>query len=287
MSVKNVYKAKNVEEVIDLLDQYKGKSKLIAGGTDIVIDLRHHKISPEVLIDISSVEEMTYIKEVGEYIEMGAAATFTAIAGSDVLGQRLFGLKEAAHSVGSPQIRNKGTVGGNICNGSPAADTVPPLLALDTIATIKSKNSEREILVEDLFLDKGKVDIKDNEVLVSLRFKKPNEKQILSFSKLGLRKALAISRICTSVFIEFDEDNICKDIRIANGSLGKHGIREKAVEEFFKGKKLTEEIVAQGAELMQSQVQERLAGRSTVGFKSVAVKGVLKDAIDNAIKLYK
>ena len=287
MSIKHVYKVKTVEEVINLLDQYNEKAKLIAGGTDIVIDLRHHKISPEVLIDISSVEEMSYIKEDGEYIEIGAATTFTAIADSDVLGERLNGLKEAAHSVGSPQIRNKGTVGGNICNGSPAADTVPPLLALDTVATLKSKNTVREVLVEDLFLDKGKVDIKADEVLVSLRFKKPNARQILSFSKLGLRKALAISRICTSVFIEFDEKNTCKDIRIANGSLGKHGIRERAVEEFFKGKKLTDEVIEQGVELMQNQVQERLSGRSTVGFKSVAVKGVLKDAIYSAMKLYK
>lgn len=286
MSVEQVFKAKTIEEVVSLLDQHKGNSKLIAGGTDLVIDIKNHKLSKEVLIDISSIEEISYIKEDGEYIEIGAATTFTTIANSKELGERLFGLKEAAHSVGSPQIRNKGTVGGNICNGSPAADTVPPLLALDAKATIKSKNASREVPVECLFLDKGKVDLRDDEVLVSLRFKKPKENHVLSFSKLGLRKALAISRICTSVFIEFEDKDICKDIRIANGSLGKHGVRERAVEEFFKGKKLTEDVIQEGAELMQKQVQERLAGRSTVGFKSVAVKGVFKEAIYNAIKLY-
>jgi len=286
MSVNQVFKAKSTDEVVNLLAQYKGKAKLIAGGTDIVIALRNHKSSPEVLIDISSIEEMSYIKEDGEYIEIGAATTFATIANSKELGERLVGLKDAARSVGSPQIRNTGTIGGNVCNGSPAADTVPPLLALDSIAIIRSKDANREVLVEDLFLDKGKVDIKDDEVLVALRFKKPKENQVLSFSKLGLRKALAISRICTSTFIEFENNDICKDIRIANGSLGKHGIREKSVEEFFKGKKLTEEVIQEGAELMQKQVQERLAGRSTVGFKSVAVKGVFKEAIYSAIKHY-
>lgn len=285
MSIKYVYKPNTVEETIEFLDQYREKGKIIAGGTDLVIDIKNRKANFEALIDVSSIEEMSFIKVEKNLVEIGAATTFTDIAKSKLLSIRLSGLKEAAHSVGSPQIRNKGTIGGNICNGSPAADIVPPLLALDAIAVIKSKDGQREVLVEELFLDKGKVALGNNEVLVSVKFKNPNDKQILSFSKLGLRKALAISRICTSVFVEFDEEKICKEIRIANGSLGKFGTRERKVEEFFKGKKLTEEVIEEGVKLMQGQVAERLAGRSTVEFKSVAVKGVLRNALKNAISL--
>ncbi|WP_352418368.1 FAD binding domain-containing protein [Proteiniborus sp.] len=285
MSIKYVHKPNTVEETIEILDQYREKGKIIAGGTDLVIDIKNRKANFEALIDVSSIEEMSFIKVENNLVEIGAATTFTEIAKSKLLSIRLSGLKEAAHSVGSPQIRNKGTIGGNICNGSPAADIVPPLLALDAIAVIKSKDGQREVLVEELFLDKGKVALGNNEVLVSVKFKNPNEKQILSFSKLGLRKALAISRICTSVFVEFDEEKICKEIRIANGSLGKFGTRERKVEEFFKGKKLTEEVIEEGVKLMQGQVAERLAGRSTVEFKSVAVKGVLRNALKNAISL--
>lgn len=285
MSIKYTHKPNTVDEAVELLNQYREKGKIIAGGTDLVIDIKNHKIDFEALIDISSIEGMSFIKVEGDTVEIGAATTFTEIAESQLLGERLTGLKEAAHSVGSPQIRNKGTIGGNICNGSPAADTVPPLLALDAVAVLKSKDGVREIPVEELFLDKGKVALKDNELLVSVKFKNPNERQVLSFAKLGLRKALAISRICTSVFIEFSEDNTVKEIRIANGSVGRFGMRERKVEEFFKGKKLTEEIIEEGIKLMQQEVAERLAGRATAEFKSSAIKGVLRSALNKAINL--
>lgn len=285
MSIKYAYKPNTIKEALELLDKYKKRGKIIAGGTDLVIDIKNKKEKFEALIDISSIKELSFIKNEGGLIEIGAATTFTEIAESDFLDEKLLGLKEAAHSVGSPQIRNKGTIGGNICNGSPAADTVPPLLALDAVAVIRSKNEEREVLVEELFLDKGKVAINSDEILVSVKFNAPTDNQVLAFSKLGLRKALAISRICTSVFVEFNEDKSCKDIRIANGSLGKFAMRERKVEDFFKGKELTEEIIEDGVKLMQKEVAERLAGRSTVEFKSTAVKGVLRKAINNALKL--
>ncbi len=283
MSIKYAHKPSTVIEAVELLHQYKEKGKIIAGGTDLVIEIKNRKVNFEALIDISSIKEMSFIKMDNDIVKIGAATTFTEIVESKLLSNRLAGLKEAAHSVGSPQIRNKGTIGGNICNGSPAADIVPPLLALDAIAVIKSKDEEREILLEELFLDKGKVALRDDELLVSVKFKNPSHNQILSFSKLGLRKALAISRICTSVFAEFDEEKTCKEIRIANGSLGKFGMREREVEEFIKGKKLTEEVIEEGVNFMHQQVAERLAGRSTVEFKSAAVKGVLRDALNNAI----
>lgn len=286
MSIKYGYKPTTVAEAVELLDKHKEKAKIIAGGTDLVIDIKNHKVSFEALIDVSDIKEMSFINVKGDMIEIGAATTFTEIVESKLLGGRLTGLKDAAHSVGSPQIRNKGTIGGNICNGSPAADIVPPLLALDAVAVIKNKDGQKEVLVEKLFLDKGKVDIKDEEILVSVKFKNLKDTQVLSFSKLGLRKALAISRICTSVFAEFDKDNACKEIKIANGSLGKYGMREREIEEFFKGKKLTEEVIEEGVKLMQSQVAERLAGRSTVEFKSAAAKGILRNALNNAINLY-
>lgn len=283
MALREVYKPKDLKETLDLLEQYKEKAKVIAGGTDIVIDLRHNRISPEVMIDISSLDEIIYMKENNENIEIGAATTFTEIGSNPLTDGGLKGLRDAANSVGSPQIRNGGTVGGNICNGSPAADTVPPLLALGAVAIIGSKNGNREVPLEEFFLDKGKVDLKDEELLLGVRFKKPLKGQGVSFSKLGLRKALAISRICTSVYLSLDENNKCDDIRVANGSLGRYAVREKEVEEFFKGKMINDELIEEGARLLQKEVEKRLAGRSTVEFKAEAVKGTFKEAMSKAI----
>ena len=116
--------------------------------------------------------------------------------------------------VGSPQIRNKGTIGGNIANGSPAADSVPPLMALDSIVTLLSIEGTREISLEDYYYDS----IKENELLVNVKFKKPKDNQVLTFAKLGLRKALAISRLTLSSYIEF-EDKTIDSIRVASGAL--------------------------------------------------------------------
>lgn len=282
MGVNEVYKGKTVDEVLKLLDKYGDKCKLIAGGTDLIIQLRHKKLKHNVLIDISTIKELSFVRENDEYMEIGSVVTFTELV-KYIKSQRLEGLRKAANSVGSPQIRNRGTIGGNICNGSPAADVVSALLALDSILVIKSIEETREISLEKVLKDKGRVDIKTNELLYSIKFKNLSKNQGLGFSKLGLRKALAISRMCISVFLEIEESLKCKNIRIASGALGKHGLRERELERFMIGKRLDEETIIASASKFEQIVKERLAGRLTVEFKSEAVKGVFKEALKEAI----
>lgn len=282
MGVNEVYKARTVDEVLKLLDKYGDKSKLIAGGTDLIIQLRHDKLKHNVLIDISTIKELSFISESDEYMEIGSVVTFAELI-KYIKSRRLEGLRKAANSVGSPQIRNRGTVGGNICNGSPAADVVPVLLALDSTLVIKNIESTREISLEKVLKDKGRVDIKANELLYSVKFKKLLKNQGLGFSKLGLRKALAISRMCISVFLEIEDRFKCKNIRIASGALGKHGLRERELELFLIGKRLDEETIKVSTVKFEQIIKKRLAGRSTVEFKSEAVKGVFKEALKEAI----
>ena len=279
MSVKSTFKAKTIEEVLELLSKYKEKATLIAGGTDLVIELRNKKIDPEVIIDISHINELRYIKQTESEISLGAGTTFTDIAYAIELGKKLEGLKKSARLVGSPLIRNRGTVGGNICHGSPAADIVPPLLALDAIVTIRGKDSVREEKIEDIFLGKGHVDIGPEEMLTDITFKKPSESAMLGFSKLGLRNALAISRICIAAYIELDKDNKITDIRIASGALGVNGLRERSVEDAMIGRVLNEETVEIGTKAQVDAVEERLNGRSSLIYKGEAVKSLFKEAI--------
>lgn len=285
MKIKS-FKAHNLSEALDLLDEYKDRAKLIAGGTDIVIELKNKEISPEAMIDISDVVEIRDIKEEDGNYRVGAGVTFSEIVCSDLFDERMAGLVDAAHSVGSPQIRNTGTVGGNICNGSPAADTVPPLLALGAVAVIVSKSGEREIELRDMFLDKGKVDLKPGEMLKEVVFKKPEQGEAVSFSKLGLRKALAISRICTAVYVKADGGKIV-EARIGNGALGKYGMREDEVESKLKNKPLSDSTINESVSDMEKAIKERLAGRSSVEFKGEAVKGIYRDALTKAVESLK
>ncbi|KAB3531651.1 FAD-binding protein [Alkaliphilus pronyensis] len=284
MEINEVFKPSKVEEAIKLLDHYQETSKIIAGGTDLIISLREGKESASVIIDISSIKELKEITKREDWIEIGAGVTFTKVVNATMLQEKYKGLIDAAASVGSPQIRNAATVGGNICNASPAADFIPPLLALEAVLVIAGSNGIREIKLNDFITDKGKVALSKNELLVKVKFKELKRNQGLGFNKLGLRKALAISRICTSVYLEISEDSKCRDMRIANGSLGRHGLREKVVENYFKGKPLTSETIEIGSQLLEEEVNNRLQGRSSAEFKREAVKGVFTVALNKAIE---
>ena len=280
MELKEVINGKTVDEVVKLLGKHGKDSKVIAGGTDIIIELRNEKISPKLLIDISKIEEMKKIEDDGKYISIGAGVTFTEIVDSPLLKETAYGLYKACRMVGAPQIRNKGTLGGNIAHGAAAADSVPPLICLKTIVTLESIDGIREISLEKYY----NKPIKDNELLTKIRFEKPNKNQILSFSKLGLRKALAISRLTTAALIEFDGEKI-KSIVVASGALGKSPLREYTVEEYLTGKEINEESIEESILVLEKAMKERLEGRSTLPYKSKAIKTILRETLEESINL--
>lgn len=282
MALQEVYKGENVNEIIRVLSIYKNEAKIIAGGTDIIIDLRNEKISPKVLIDISNTKELSYIKEEGEFIEIGGATTFTQLIENSLIQENLQGLKKACSLVGSPQIRNKGTIGGNIANGSSAADSIPPLICLNSTITLVSTRGKREIYLEDLYTDMNKT-IREDELLTNIRFKKPKPEQILTFSKLGLRKALAISRMSISTLLEINKKGVFKAIKIASGSLGKYPMRELEVEEFLLEKSPDEKTIYEAAKILQESMDKRLKGRSTLPYKREAVIGVFREAVEEGV----
>ncbi len=283
MNINKVINASSISEIVDLLNEYKDKAKIIAGGTDVVIALRDGKISPEMLIDISKVKELREVKDDGEYLTIGGGVTFTDIVESPVFDGNLYGFKKSCHMVGSPQIRNKGTVGGNIANGSSAADSVPPLMALDSEVILVSGSGERRIGLEDYYHDK----IRPDELLVGVRFKKPKKNEVVTFSKLGLRKALAISRLTLSSFIGFDGEGKVETVRIGSGALAKYPMREVEVEEYLMGKKLSDETIELAIGVLKDSMDERLKGRSTLPYKRVAISTILKEALDEAMEFEK
>lgn len=280
-------KPKSLEEVLDYKNKYKDDAKIIAGGTDLIIKIRKGEENPKALIDISTLKELKGVRETLEYIDIGSATTFTEISECILLNKNLKGLKDAAKSVGSPQIRNRGTVGGNICNASPAADTVPPLLALDSILVIEGKGRKREVYLKDFFKDKGRTDLGEDEILTRIKFKNLLKNQGLGFYKLGLRRALAISRLSFAVFLEIDGMNRIEIIRIASGAIGRFPMREYELEEYLTGRIINEDTLKEAETLLERIIFERLKGRQTAKFKSIAAKGVFKKALLNALYLCK
>ncbi|TCO75258.1 FAD binding domain-containing protein [Marinisporobacter balticus] len=277
-----------LEAVLNILDEEGKDVELIAGGTDLVIDIRNEKFKKSKLLNIAKFKLLKFININEDKTSIGSGTKFTDIVENGEVEKLFLGLWKACKSVGAPQIRNMGTIGGNICNGSPAADSVPPLLALDANLIMISKDKERVIPLREFYLDKGRVDRREDELLYAIKFNTLKRNEGIAFEKLGLRKALAISRISCSIYIQLEKNDYIKNIRIATGALGKYPQREVELECMLKNQEISTGLLNTVSKHMSHIVEQRLKGRSSMHFKRSAISGLFiktcKDAVEEAKK---
>lgn len=259
---------KTLQEVLPCLNENNGKKQIIAGGTDLVVKIRDKQILPDTVIDISEVEELAGIYEKSGFLTIGSTTTLTEIAENEIVKKHYPLLAQAAASVGAVQIRNRATVGGNVSNASPAADTVPALIALGAIATVVSTEQERKVPLEELYVGVGKTVFGSNELLKSLNIPEPAENSAGVFFKLGKRKAQAISIVNGAVQIGVD-DNKCKftNVRIAIGSVAPTVLRLKEAEESLLGKRINRENIETAAEVVKNNVNPITDIRATAEYR--------------------
>lgn len=208
-----IFRANNIAEAIELQQKHNGH--YLAGGTDIMVGINSERFQPECLIDISLCKELYGIVEEKAVVKIGAYTTFTELEKSDIVQCLFPALAKAAASVGGPQIRNRGTIGGNICNASPAADTVPALVALNAVAVVEGSKGQRQLPVEQLFVAPRKTCLTEDEIVKELILSKSGS--VSDFMKVGKRNALAISSINMAIAIVKEAGQI-QDIRVAVGS---------------------------------------------------------------------
>ncbi|MCX6893148.1 MAG: FAD binding domain-containing protein [Verrucomicrobia bacterium] len=208
-----------IAEACDALAAHGAETRLLAGGTDLLIELRRgSKKAPRVVLDISGVAEMAGIAESGAHITLGPLTTHAELARSELLREFAPLLGEAAAAIGSPQIRARGTVGGNIMNAAACADTVPPLIALGATVALQSKAGCRELALADLFVKPYQTRANADELLTAVRFPKPGPGARSAFIKLGRRNALAISRLSVAAMLELGKDGRITEARIVPGA---------------------------------------------------------------------
>jgi CO/xanthine dehydrogenase FAD-binding subunit len=282
LEIKKTIKAFSLKEAIEAMNADADESAVIAGGTDIMIELREGSLGHSVLVDVSDVAEMKNISVAPEEIRIGAAVTFTEIVKSQEIKKALPGLWEACKSVGATQIRNMGTLGGNVANGSPAADSVPPLLALGSKLIVASPSGESTVELSEFFVGKGRTALPKGaiikEIVVPMNGK---GSRIVGFEKLGLRNALAISRISAAVALSVEGGKIT-EASVASGSIGLTPTVEGEMGRFLVGRAAGEETAFVAAGHFSMIVAERLKGRSTAEFKQEAVRGVITRALEKA-----
>lgn len=253
VSLVNRYKIVTPHSIEQALESLKndGRMKILAGGTDLVVQMKEGLLGEVDILDISKIEELRSIEEKENGIQIGVLCTLSQISENAEITTRLPCLAQAASSVGAVQIRNKATIGGNIMNASPAADTVPALIALGAKALIRSGCKSRELPIEEVFLSPGRTALRDDELLTGLFIPKQPMRSAATFGKLGRRKAQAISVANLAVRILLDEKKErFIEARVALGSVAPTVVRIQSAEGFLKGCEINKNSIEKSAEIV-------------------------------------
>ncbi|HJO94458.1 MAG TPA: xanthine dehydrogenase family protein subunit M [Victivallales bacterium] len=266
----------------DLFQLLGNESKIIAGGTDLIPFFRKTETAPKNLIDISQIKKLNYIREFDDEIELGALTTFKEIYESEIIREYAPGLADASSQIGSPMIQNRATIGGNIANASPAADSVLPLICLDAVLTVSSEEGDREVQLEDFFKSKGVTDISPNEIINKVTFfKRRNCKDF--FKKVGLRKGLVIATASLAVKIVLDADNRINHVRIAAGSVAPVPLRCYKTEEYLSENIIDDQIISKAKDILINEISPISDLRSTVGYRRKTICELLSRILNDLL----
>ncbi len=246
---KKYINSDNLSDVVGLLNQYKEHARIIAGGTDLLLELeRGARKDVEVLIDITRIPGLDRITlDEDNIIHMGPLVTHNHCVASKLIRENAFPLAQAAWSVGAPQIRNRGTVAGNLITASPANDTITPLLALGAKVTLRSERGERKIPLDLFYQGVRKTVMSPDEILVDISFPALNTQKGI-FLKLGLRQAQAISVVNVAILLTSHE-NLITEASITLGSVSPTVIHASEAENYLSGQTLVEDVIQETARL--------------------------------------
>lgn len=273
-----IYKPKTLDEAKMILFNNKN-TKILAGGTDLIISIRKESDLLTKIIDISKISDLYLIEEDESFVSLGSMVTFVELEENIKIRKYFNVLYECSKHMGSPQIRNVATIGGNVINAAPAADSIPCLMSLDSEMLIESINSTRKIKVETYFENYEKEQIRAGEILT--KFIIPKKNNYSGYYKLGKRNSLAIARMNVAVSLNV-QDDLIKNISVAVGASGRFPFKIIQLESLLLNKNKANLLDNDVLNELENSVYNSIKGRNTAEFKKEVVKGVYKHAINNA-----
>ncbi len=279
MSKFDYIRASSVEEALHLLADPGVKSRPLAGGTDLLVYIRHEPPIFDRVVDISRVAKLKVIERRGGEIVVGAAVTFTEAAESALLQQVAPCLVEACLTVGGPAIRNTGTLGGNVVNAAACADGVPPLVCLDAVVHLRSLAGSRSLPVSEFIQGANRTGIRPGELLTHFTFPVPPAEARQTFIKLGRRNAQAISRLSVAAAGRLDAQGRVDYVRLVPGAALPGPRRITAVEEMLLGRPPTEALLAEAGRKTAEAMIAATGRRWSTEYKEVALQALAERAL--------
>jgi carbon-monoxide dehydrogenase medium subunit len=242
--------AVDLDQAIHALAEHAPEARIVAGATDLMLELkRDFRPGVKTLIDLTRIPGLDRIHTDEEgWIHLGPLVTHNQCAGSKIIQEQAFALARACWEVGAPQIRNQGTIAGNLITASPANDSIPPLLALDAQITLRSIRGERSVALSEFYAGVRQTVMEADELLTDIRFLECSAPRRSTFVKLGLRRAQAISVVNVAVALELEGEAIL-NAAVTLGSVAPVVVHAQEAEEFLIGKRLSDEILEPAAVL--------------------------------------
>jgi len=286
MDVK-YFAPRTIGEACSLLSQYQEQAKVIAGGTDLVFQMKQGDILPKYIINIRGIPEQDYIiydDKVG--LSIGALATIHSIEDSPLIKEKFNVLAQAANKLGTPQIRNRATLAGNLCNAAPSADTIPALIVLDANLKILSTTAERTVSIENFFIGPGQTILKPDEIVIEIQVPNLPPQSSGVYIKHTIRKALDLAIVGVAVITTLDGE-VLSNVRIALGTAAPTPLRAKGAEDILRGKKADEELIDKAAQTAVDESSPRDSVRSSAEYRRKMLRVLVAKAVRQAIEQVK
>jgi CO/xanthine dehydrogenase FAD-binding subunit len=267
---------RSLTAALELLSDGDGPAwRPIAGGTDLMVQIAGEiGEPPDRVIDLWYLDELRGIRRVGDVLEIGALTTYTELRADPLVGDLAPALAEAAATIGAAQIQNRGTLGGNVVNASPAGDTLPVLLAVDAELVLASARGERAVAATEFWPSYRVTARRDDELLVRIRFPIVDGRQV-RFRKVGTRRAQAISKVVLALAWLPSADGSMTRVRLALGSVAATPIRATRTEELLDGSRPTRDTADHAAERLMAEIEPIDDVRSTASYRRHVAGSVL------------
>jgi CO/xanthine dehydrogenase FAD-binding subunit len=269
------YNLKNAKDIKDALKHLEKGWKIVCGGTDSMVVLEQGYLNEGDYISIWDLPEISKIKFTKDNLEIGAGVTFRNIAENKNIQKEFPMLANAASSVGAIAIQNRATIGGNIVNASPAADSPPTLLAYDASIEITSKSEVRTVALCDFFKGYKQMDLEENEIVTKIIIPREQPRKKTFYRKVGTRKAMAISKVVLSANAKVTKGEI-KDIRLALASVAPTTVRVRKIEEFLIGKSVDNKLITEAEAMLGNEIAPISDIRSNDKYRMQVAKNLLR-----------
>lgn len=282
---------RTLPEALEMLAQRAPDGMPIAGGTNVIPDLRGGRYRPACLINIAGLPELGGIRQENGVLVIGGGVTIAEVLEDPLVAQWAPVLQEAARMLASPLIRNRATVAGNLANASPAADMAPPLLVLEAEVELASQEGTRQVPLKDFFVHVRRTVRQPHELITAIRVPLPPEGSRARFFKVSLRKAGAIAVINGAVRVDGESgsgehglrEGLCRTARIALGAVAPTPIRAWEAERTLEGQSLTPEVIAQVARLAAEATRPIDDIRGSAAYRRVVTEVLVRRTLERTM----